>query len=299
MSEELTAKLNDLREKLNEVQQNLRLSEQAQEFDQVNTDTQQAAQQLSDLRQKGYQFGAGWQQTLEQDLPQRWRAMEPSVRDAIRDESARLEAESKRAHWQMATAEKYGADVKPAEVEAAEKEVEELADKVDEAARAIERRYEPLQRELNAIERGLRGLDWVFEQRDEASFAFLNDEALVNAVKAEWVKTGKGRKDPDGVLFLTDKRLIFEQKETTGKTLGLFGGKKEQEAELILDVANITDVAHEDKGMLGGKDMLHLKASAGPETDITLELKGGADNEYWAQLLQQVADGSIASDRVD
>ena len=295
MSDDISEKLAAVRDKLNDLQRDLTLDDQRRAFDKLNDDIRLAVEKLSALRQKGYQFGASWQQALEQEIPLRWRNMEREVRDLLRDERNRLESEFRQAEWRLGNATKRNDFTG---LQEAERETEDVERKLQEAAERIEAYYKPLQQQLDEIERRLRELDWTFDHRDEASFEFLDHEALILAVKAEWVQTGKGGQDPDGILFLTDQRLIFEQKETKGKVLGLFGGRKEQNVELIIEVGKITEITSEDKGMFGGKDMLHFKVPAGPYYDVTLELKGGADNDYWAQLIQRAADGSVASDRI-
>ena len=87
--------------------------------------------------------------------------------------------------------------------------------------------------------------------------------ALAAPAQAEWVATGKGGDDPDGIVYLTDQRLLFEQKEKTGKKLGLFGGKQTQELEWELPLNLIEKVQAENKGLFGGKDMLHFELGAG------------------------------------
>ncbi|MFO8037629.1 MAG: hypothetical protein R6U57_13480, partial [Anaerolineales bacterium] len=57
-------------------------------------------------------------------------------------------------------------------------------------------------------------LDWMLTELSEVSFELLATESGIMAVKAVWAKSGKQRKeDPKGVLYLTDQRLLFEQKE--------------------------------------------------------------------------------------
>ena len=88
--------------------------------------------------------------------------------------------------------------------------------------------------------------------------------------------TGKGKDDPDGILYLTDQRLVFEQKETTGKKLGLFGGKKDAGTRMGDSAPSDQGVKPENKGFLGGKDMLNFTLGSGaPYAAITVEVKGG------------------------
>ncbi len=161
--------------------------------------------------------------------------------------------------------------------------------------------------ELKALEEQARTyvaqlnlVSWSLDQLDDSELTLNADEALVLAAKAEWVETGKAKDDPDGILYLTDSRLIFEQKEKVGKRMGMFGGKEVQGIVWEFPVHLIETIQAENKGMLGGKDMLHLSLGAGaPHAQITLEVKGGADNDAWLAEIDAVKSGAIRETRVD
>ena len=57
----------------------------------------------------------------------------------------------------------------------------------------------------------------------------------------------------DGVLYLTDRRVLFEQKERTGAFLGLFGGRNQQALTWAVALTDIEDVRAEDRGIFGVK----------------------------------------------
>ncbi len=115
-------------------------------------------------------------------------------------------------------------------------------------------------------------------------------ESVVIAAEAEWVG-GKGRDEaPDGILYLTNGRLIFEQKEKVGKTLGFFGGKKVQEVEWAFDLPAISAVRAKNAGLLGGKDMLYVEHGG---QEYTIEVKGRATNDDWAGYIERAKSGAF------
>lgn len=289
--------LSQLEAKLSEARNKLGLSDLEQRFHALPEANQRVVALLQNLRSKGYAYGRTMQQALDETLPQRWQSEKDQVAETLREGRARLEREVRQAEWMLRDATNRSDDENALRM--AEREVNDLENKLNEIVAQVQAVIDAIGAELRKHEALLRDLAWAFEQRDEASFDFETDEGLIHAVKAEWVVTGKGGKDPDGVLFLTDQRLIFEQKEKTGKMLGMFGGKQAQGLELALAVNSITETTAEDKGMMGGKDMLYLKTSDANHADITFELKGGADNDYWADLVRQVANGALASERVN
>lgn len=179
--------------------------------------------------------------------------------------------------------------------------VAELRDKLDalkgeiaDVESALDEHCESYEQRHDEIDRHVYDLTEAIKDRDEASFEFLAGENLYFASDAEWAATGRGGQDPDGVLYLTDKRLIFEQKEKTGKTLGLFGGKKQQGLKWAFDLNHITGVTTENKGMLGGKDMLNISLS--PDADmaqVTVEVKRAADNKIWKTMIDRAVGGTL------
>ena len=123
-------------------------------------------------------------------------------------------------------------------------------------------------------------INWYLDQRDEASFPFLAGEALFLAAKAEWVATGKGKDDPDGILYLTDQRLVFEQKETTGKKAGFV--RRQEDAGTGMGNPAASDRRREaGKQRLSGRQgyaQFHARFGRALRA-ITVEVKGGVPVE--------------------
>ncbi|MFN8447584.1 MAG: hypothetical protein U0521_03035 [Anaerolineae bacterium] len=159
----------------------------------------------------------------------------------------------------------------------------------------IQELFSTLQTDTAQTHEQLRQINGYLDQRDEASFPFLAEEALFLSAKAEWVD---GRDNPDGVVYLTDQRLLFEQKEKTGKKLGIFGGKQTQELEWEIPLNQIEGVQAENKGFLGGKDMLNFTLGSGaPYTALTVEIKGGVQSKFWAAQIERMIKGETSDER--
>lgn len=102
--------------------------------------------------------------------------------------------------------------------------VEEFAQKVTQlesnitaATERIASLYSTLKDDVDDTNTQLTEINWICDQRDEASFPFLEGENIFLVATAEWRASGKGKDDPDGILYLTDQRLIFEQKRPLAK----------------------------------------------------------------------------------
>ena len=186
-------------------------------------------------------------------------------------------------------------DASEALLERADREVDDAEDKLRDAKKSYIGSLDPLEATEKRIKKLMKRIPYYFEMMQEASFDFGDGEQVVMADKAEWVVTGKGKEDPDGILFLTNQRMVFEQKEKTGKKFGLFGGKMQHGIQWEYPLDQIAGVSFEDQGMMGRKDMLMLQMQSGAEHDeITLESKGDDDNSEWHAVIEKALSGSLA-----
>jgi len=176
--------------------------------------------------------------------------------------------------------------------------VTQLEANITSATERISSLYTTLKTDVDDTNNQLNEIRWMCDERDEASFKFLAEENIFLAARAEWLATGKGKDDPDGVLYLTDQRLIFEQKETVGKKLGIFGGKKAQELEWEIPLHQIEGLEHENKGFFGGKDIIHFTLGSGARyPKISVEVKGATTNKFWIAQIQRMTKGETADER--
>lgn len=174
----------------------------------------------------------------------------------------------------------------------------QLESNITAAKNRITGLYTTFKRDVDDTFNQMNEIRWMCDERDEASFQFLAGENVFLVAQAEWRASGKGKEDPDGVLYLTDQRLIFEQKETTGKKLGLFGGKKTQELEWEIPLHQIEALEHENKGFFGGKDIVHFTLGSGARyPKISVEVKGGATNKFWIAQVQRMIKGETNDER--
>ena len=58
---------------------------------------------------------------------------------------------------------------------------------------------------------GVEQLEWTLTQGDEAKFQLRAGEGVVIGAKATWLRSNEDH--PEGVLYLTNQRVLFEQKQ--------------------------------------------------------------------------------------
>ncbi len=84
----------------------------------------------------------------------------------------------------------------------------------------IENSYDDIETQVHQLNSRLTQIHWALEQMSDAKFDLDDGEDLVMAVPARWDKESKD--DPEGVLYISNKRLIFEQKEKIATKKVLF-----------------------------------------------------------------------------
>ncbi|MBI4788439.1 MAG: hypothetical protein HY782_15515 [Chloroflexi bacterium] len=133
----------------------------------------------------------------------------------------------------------------------------------------------------------------------EASFKLYPNEDPVAAVKAQWLQDGKN--GPKGILYVTDARLLFEQREDVAKEKVLFiTTKKERVQKLLIDVpigAAEKTTESESGALLWHKELLDISFAEGQRVRRA-QFKLEEDSATWAALLNRVVSGDIDKERV-
>lgn len=237
---------------------------------------------LKSVRERGYKH----EQELEKNVDKLYGILSErgsKLYQLMKDESQRLLGELKEA-----TAMVSASAEKESFLARAEEEIADLQRKVSASKETMMNYLNPFDDDKRSLQSALYVIQQTLGLRDEASFSFNAGENVIIADKAEWVATGKGKDDPDGVVFLTDQRLCFEQKETTGKFLGMFGGDKQHGLKWEFALDQIASVTSENKGFLGNKDMVTIALKPGAaHSEIVLEIKS-ADNKVWVEKINSV-----------
>ncbi|MFQ6101564.1 MAG: hypothetical protein ACE5OS_10085 [Anaerolineae bacterium] len=293
MSEETRTKLDELQDQLGDLQESLLLTSAHNDMADLETILSLLPAETEELRTRGYVFRSFLENKVDV-LAEQWEEMDDRVSREVSRRTRELEREADVA----ASAMRQAMGGRASQMARAESAIETLERKVSAAQSAIEAMYEPLQRNVDQTRLQVEQIRWLLDQVDEADFQLHPAEDPVAACRAQYMETKK--EGPEGVLYLTDERLIFEQKEEVATKKVLFiTTEKEKVQQLIFEVpiGQIEEIRTSQKGFLGHKEMLGLLFA--PEADLsgaTLRLKD-ADNEEWAGLIGRVKSGEIAKER--
>lgn len=254
--------------------------------------------EIEKLRDRGYAF-AGYLSARAESLRSQWEEVHGRIESQVRSETEQLKATIGKLDPLMTRLGMAGGSEAAVRQLAAQVEGQfgAVEDEIKHAEERIQGLYGTLERDVNEIRQKLTKFNWYMDMVGEAGFELGATEAVYIVAKGEWVKTGKGKDDPDGLFYLTDQRLIFERKEKEGGFLG-FGAKKVQGIEWEVPLGSIGKVTAEKKGLFGGKDMVTFEfTSGGPGNPTTIEVKGGINANWYAQQVERAKAGDIDQER--
>ena len=293
LSEETRAKLDRLQDQLNGLHGSLQLADVSREIEGVATTLSLLPSEIQQLRTRGYVFRS-FLENKTGVLGEQWKEVHSRASGEIARRARELEHEAGLAGAILG----QGLGGQASQVARAEAEIQSLDQKVRAAQSATRTVYEALKQNVDQTRSQVEQIRWLLDQVDEASFQLHPAEDPVAACRAQYLETKQ--EGPEGVLYLTDERLVFEQKEEIATKKVLFiTTEKEKVQQLVfeLPVGQVDEAKTSQKGFLGHKEIMELLFA--PEADLseaTMRLQN-ADNEEWAALIGRIKSGEIAKER--
>ncbi len=235
-------------------------------------------------------------ETQAREFQKQWSIKRGNVLSQIATESNTLQNQLRPLEGRAATLANSAA------VKALQADITNFKARVTSSNRAVTELFDDLNNEVNKVQTQLNQIEKTLDLAESASFGFLPTESVVRAVKAVWTRDEQEDKnDPEGILFLTDQRLLFEQREEIATKKVLFvttERKKVQELLFEVPVFSISTVRATKQGMLKNEDWLELEfESAAFARSAKIHLDGQNCDE-WQKLITQVKSRELDSDRV-
>jgi hypothetical protein len=300
--DEFASEVDTVRRNVASLQSNVRLASVLDELEDIDTRVNAMPQRVLALRNRNYAFEKGLESRIS-DVVLRWSGIRPSVQTRIDQECMRLnnairpiEAELSRL-IPLSRNPAAGRSL----LNQVNADVSNLQSKVNAAQNALKGMYDAFANEINEIHTHLEQVEWMCTQLDEACFQLIPTESCIMAVKAVWYRNDKEDKDdPKGVLYLTDQRLLFEQKEEVATKKVLFITTEKKKVQNLLFMAPVTEVAETNaikKGLFKNEDHLELRFSGqAPFPFIGLHIFDQPCNT-WQGLINQARSGDIQKTR--
>lgn len=297
MTTDPSAKFNALTSKFDRLRENAGFPSITRELSDLSATVMKLPGEVGKIRTRGYAFRSYLEHKAEV-LSERWDEVRQSAERTLEQEREHLRAQVRNLEQKMdmirqaVTASPQKAESLITDMDA---NVTELEKRVGSGDTLVKNVYSSLRQDIQQTQSQIAEINWIMDQKEEATFPFLAGETVFLAAKAQWVT---GKDDPEGMLFLTDQRLVMEQKQKVGKVLGIFGGKKVQDVSWEVHLHQVEKVEAENKGFFGGKDMLYFTLGAGaPYPKITVEVKGSANCKFWVKQIQRMSTGEVNDER--
>ena len=293
MQTEKTSIANEIRS----MQQNV--TEQALLQDTVTTgnEVQGLPGRLQTLRQRGYVYSSDLEQ-LVATLAKQWQ-------DAQDDIRYRAQRRSQRLLWDLNDLQDILNRLNTAEATIVQNNISRLNGEITRLRTEIQNSKTVVMQaagnvadQLRILVERITGIETYMKHVSEASFPFNAGESVYIAAKADWKKGKDNKENPEGVLYITNQRVIMEQNEKKGGLMGI-GGNKVQQFLWDVPLSAVQGVSSENKGLFGNIDLVHIRVSAGtPAPEAIIEVKDGLKADWFANQVQRVQRGDAEKERI-
>jgi predicted nucleic acid-binding Zn-ribbon protein len=253
---------------------------------------------LESARDKGYVYQADMED-IAYDALDRWQSVRDQVEQGVEQQSQVAKANLKDLNPYI---QRLNANLKnPSSAAASLKTAQDQANQVlwdlQNAENTLEENYDEIENDVRELNSRLTTIHWALDQLAEARFQLDDGEDLVMAVPNRWDKEGKD--DPEGVLYLTNQRLVFERKEKVATKKVLFVTTS---SELVQEVAfnqsldSIASIKAQSKGLFGHQDFMEIEFRDSNLGALSLHING-QDSKEWVILIEHAKSGQIEDDR--
>ena len=290
-AQQIADEIRNLQSKVGDLQGRVRLTRARDAVEDLQTTVSGFIQKIATFRTRGYVFEMDMENQA-QALSKSWVLLYPNLESQINMQSSVLENSLRPLEMQMpqlnaATSNPAAARGLLSSMQSA---LNILDSKVSAAEQSIEGMYDQFNNEVYQFWKHLNEIEYLLTQLAEATFQLLPTEGGIAAIKAVWCKTGKEQKgDPEGVLYLTDQRLLFEQKEeiVTKKVLFVATEKqKVQQLQLECPVTLMEGMDLSKQGLLKNEDHIEIRFASGANVEVA-HFHIWQDNTTWQQLINR------------
>jgi hypothetical protein len=290
-NQQISDEISAMQSQIGSLQTGVRLTNARDSVEDLQTTVNGMAQRIATLRSRGYVFEKDLEAQAKA-FAESWALLRPNVQAQIETQSTLLINALRPVELQMPQLAASASNPSAASglINTLKASVSQMQDKVSAAERTIAGMYDKFGSQVSTAARHLDEIEYLLTQLSEASFQLLPTEAGIAAVKAVWCKSGKEQKDdPEGVLYLTDQRLFFEQKEEVATKKVLFVATEKQKLQklaLECPVAQVDKVDTSKQGLLKNEDHLEIHFVSGAPVALA-HFHIWQDNSTWQALINR------------
>jgi predicted nucleic acid-binding Zn-ribbon protein len=295
---EIADDISALQESLSDFQSRSSYQRIAADISQLDHDLQHALNILESARAKGYAYQSDLEDIAYKAMD-RWQSIRNQVEDKVQSQAKLMHknASGLNNYLKRLNANIHNPKTAHSILQTTETHVNDLLLKLQATERTLQDNYRDIQSQVYQLNSRLADIHWVLDQSSEAEFELARGEDMVMGVPARWDKEGKD--DPEGVLYLTNQRLIFERKEKIATKKVLFiTTSSELVQELMIDqlLKNVKDVKAINKGLFGHQDFLEVEFTEHKFGSINFHIDG-QNSDDWKNLIEKAKTGAIEAER--
>jgi hypothetical protein len=248
------------------------------------------------LRARGYKFQSSLDQTAD-ELKEQWKVLRPSLCKMLQDRAMELGPALGCIQFAMRQLIRFAGDPINAEplLAHARVTVGDLERRSRLAMHEVNDPFAAYRTKVGIFAAGLEQLEWTLNQGDEAKFQLRAGEGVVIGAKATWLRSRKDH--PEGVLYLTNQRMIFEQKQNVATKKFFFiitKSKLVHQALLEVSIKAIEDITATKKGFFRNKDHLEMTFASGMSVPAAYFSLHGQDSLSWEELVRRAKSGNLS-----
>ncbi len=295
---QIAAQASSLDTSLDNLRERSSLSQIQADMTELDTALTHAVNLLESARDKGYVYQKDLDEIAYQAMD-RWQGIRQQLQTDIRQHANSFQTRLAPLGPQVRNLNSVMDNPQRAEplMASTSSQVNTLLNDLGEIERSLQDAYSDIESQTYQLTSRLNTIHWMLGQVVEAKFSLESGENLVVAVQARWDQEGDD--DPEGLLYLTNKRLIYERKEKVATKKVLFiTTAKELVHELMIDqtVKNIKNLKAVNKGLFGHQDFLEVEFSDPKLGNVPFHLNGQSC-EGWVTWVQRVQSGDIENDK--
>jgi hypothetical protein len=295
---QITTEVNALQSSLNDLQRRSTFADLQDQIMDLDKEVGKVTSLLESARSKGYAFQKDLDDTIYRTTDQ-WQVARENALNMIPKQVPVMQNNLAPLQYQLqqVNASLTNAALARPLIARTQSQINNLLSTVGQIESNIRSSYTEVESNVSTTSSRLNTIHWALTQLEEATYKLASGEDLVMAVKARWDQEGDD--DPEGILYLTDKRLIFERKEKVATKKVLFVTVSSQMVhEVMIDqpLSGVQGVNAQSKGLFGHQDFIEVQFSD-PKLKLVSFHLDGQDSKQWAKWIDDARLNRLDSDR--
>jgi len=295
---DISSEVSSLQSSLSDLQSRSTFSETLSDINDLDTLLNRVVELLESARQEGYRYQNDMED-IAYGAMSRWQTVRPQVTSTLQQQAAGMQSRLPSLNPQLQRLNAVLSNPASATplLRSTQSQVNNLLQDVSRIESELVNNYSEIESQIQKLNTRLTNVHWAMDQLAGAKFGLQNGEDLVMGVPARWDKEGKD--DPEGILYLSNKRLIFERKEKVATKKILFittASELVQEVQIDSPLANVKGIKAENKGLFGHQDFLLVDFADRKLGTVSFHING-QDSKEWTSLVERARSGQIESER--